>query len=68
VVTGLAPEVGRFAPLSALTTAIVDVPAEDVGLGGLDLLAPGLALLALLAWIGAAFGAGAALLRIPDLE
>ena len=34
----------------------------------MDLLAAGLAVLPLLAWIGAAFAAGAALLRYRDLE
>jgi ABC-2 type transport system permease protein len=64
----LVPEVARFAPLSALPTAIQDIPAEDVGLGDLDLLAPGLALLALLGWIAAAFAISGALLRRRDLE
>jgi ABC-2 type transport system permease protein len=68
LVVNLVPEVGRFAPLSALPTAIQDVPAEDVGLGDLDLLSPGAALLALLAWIGAAFAASGALLKRRDLE
>ena len=67
-IVALVPEVGRFAPLSALPTAIQDIPAEDVGLGDLDLLAPGLALLALLGWIAAAFGISGALLRRRDLE
>jgi ABC-2 type transport system permease protein len=68
LVVNLVPDVGRFAPLSALPTAIQDVPAEDVGLGDLDLLSPGAALLALLAWIGAAFAASGALLKRRDLE
>jgi hypothetical protein len=68
LIVSLVPEVGRFAPLSALPTAIQDIPAEDVGLGDLDLLSPGAALLALLAWIGAAFAASGALLKRRDLE
>jgi ABC-2 type transport system permease protein len=65
----LVPEVARFGPFSALPTAISGIPAEDANLGdGIDLLAPGLAALALLAWIGAAFAAGAALLRRRDLQ
>jgi ABC-2 type transport system permease protein len=65
----LLPEVARFGPFSALPTAAADIPAEDAGLGDeIQLLSPGLAVLALLAWIGAAFAAGAALLRRRDLE
>jgi len=65
---GLAPEVGRFGPFVALPTALMDVPPEDTGLGDVDLPAPGLAALALIAWIGAAFAAGAALLRRRDVH
>ena len=65
----LVPEVARFGPFSALPTGVADIPAEDAGLGDeIQLLAPGPALLAMLAWIGAAFAAGAALLRRRDLE
>ncbi|MGH2590698.1 MAG: hypothetical protein ACRDGW_07865 [Actinomycetota bacterium] len=63
----LAPDVARFAPISALPTAITDVDPEDAGLGDIDLPAPGVALVLLLAWIGAAFAAGYALLRTRDL-
>jgi ABC-2 type transport system permease protein len=63
------PEVARFGPFTALPTAVADISAEDAGLGDdIELLAPGLAALAMLAWIGAAFAAGAALLRGRDLE
>jgi ABC-2 type transport system permease protein len=68
VVTAVAPEVGRFGPTSGLPTAIQDLDPEDVGLDDLDLLAPGLAVLAMLAWIGATFASGAALLRTRDVE
>ena len=68
VVAALAPEVGRFGPTSGLPTAIQDLDPEDVGLDDLELLAPGLAVLAMLAWIGATFAAGAALLRTRDVE
>jgi ABC-2 type transport system permease protein len=65
----LVPEVARFAPFSALPTAMADIPAEDAGLGDeIELLAPGLAAIAMLAWIGTAFAAGAALLKRRDLE
>jgi ABC-2 type transport system permease protein len=68
-VVGLLPEVGRYGPFSALPTAITGIPASDAGLGDeVDLLAPGLAALALLAWIGAVFGVAAALLRRRDLN
>ena len=52
----------------ALSTGSSNVPPEDAGLGDVDLLAPGLAALALLAWIGAAFAAAAALLRRRDVH
>jgi ABC-2 type transport system permease protein len=65
----LAPEVGRFTPFNALTAAIQEIPAEDIGGDDdLKLLAPGLAVLALLAWIGSAFAAGALLLIRRDLN
>jgi ABC-2 type transport system permease protein len=67
-VLALAPDVGRFAPFGALPTAAIDVPADAVGMGDVDLLAPGLAVLAMLGWIGTAFAAGAALLRGRDLH
>jgi hypothetical protein len=66
------PEVARFGPFTALPTATADISAEDAGLGDdIELLAPGLAAVAMLAWIGAVFATGAALLRmaaptVPD--
>jgi ABC-2 type transport system permease protein len=68
-VTALLPEVGRFSPFGALPIAITEVQPEDAGLpDDVDLLSPGLAVLAMLAWIGAAFAAGAALLIRRDLD
>jgi ABC-2 type transport system permease protein len=68
-VTALLPEVGRFSPFGALPIAITDVQPEDAGLpDDVDLLAPGLAVLSMLAWIGAAFAAGVALLIRRDLD
>jgi ABC-2 type transport system permease protein len=65
----LAPDVGRFGPFGALPTAAQGLDPEDVGLAGdADLPPAGAAVLLLLAWIGAAFAAGAALLRYRDLE
>jgi ABC-2 type transport system permease protein len=67
-VIALAPDVGRFAPFSALSGAIQQIPAENIGNEDLDLLSPGAAVLAMLAWIGAAFTAGAVLLKRRDLN
>jgi ABC-2 type transport system permease protein len=66
--TSLVPEVGRFGPFGALPTSLSGIPAEDAGLGDVDLRAPGLATLAMMAWIGAAFAAGYALLRRRDVH
>jgi len=67
----LAPEVivpfaGLFAVV-ALPTAPVGMPEGDAGLGNVDLLPAGLAVALMLAWIGAAFGGGLALLRRRDV-
>jgi len=67
-VLALAPEVGRYAPFSALTAGVQDIPADDIGAGDTELLSPGLAALALLAWIGAVFAFGALLLQRRDLN
>jgi ABC-2 type transport system permease protein len=65
----LAPEVGRFGPFGSLPTAAQGVDPQDVGMPeDVDLPAAGVAVLLLLAWIGAAFASGAALLRYRDLE
>jgi ABC-2 type transport system permease protein len=64
----LVDEVGRFGPLGALPTAVQGVPPEDVGYASdTDLLAPGVALIAMLTWIGGAFALGAWLLKRRDL-
>jgi ABC-2 type transport system permease protein len=69
VLIGLVPEVFRYAPFVALPTAASAVPPEDSGLGsGVDLLAPGLAVLAMTAWIAVTFAVGAVLLRARDLN
>jgi ABC-2 type transport system permease protein len=67
-VVALAPDVGRFAPFSALSAAIQEIPAENVGNEDLNLLSPGLAVLTLLAWIGSVFAIGAVLLQRRDLN
>jgi len=64
---GLVPDVGRFGPFVALPVAASDVPPEAAGMGDVDLLAPVLGVLGMLAWIGAVFAAGAALLRRRDV-
>ena len=66
-VIGLVPEVGRYGPFVALPTAAVGMPEGDAGLGNVDLLPAGLAVALMLAWIGAAFGGGLALLRRRDV-
>jgi ABC-2 type transport system permease protein len=69
LVAALLPEIGRFSPFSALPIAITDVEPENAGLPeDIDLLSPGLALLAMFAWIGAAFAPAAALLLRRDLD
>jgi ABC-2 type transport system permease protein len=67
-ILGLAPDVGRFGPFVALPVSASDIPPADAGFDEAEFLAPGLAVLAMLAWIGAAFAAGAALLRSRDLD
>lgn len=51
----------------ALPAAAVGLPESDAGLGNVDLLPAGLAVALMLAWIGAAFAAGLALLRRRDV-
>jgi hypothetical protein len=67
-VLALAPDVGRFGPLTSLPTAAQDIDASAFGLDDEDLLAPGAAVLGMLAWIAAAFAAGAALLVARDVD
>jgi ABC-2 type transport system permease protein len=65
----LVPEVGKYGPLGALPTAVQDIPPQDVGFPeDVDFLSPWVAFAAMLAWIGAAFAAGAALLNRRDLN
>jgi ABC-2 type transport system permease protein len=68
MVLSLVPEVGRFGPFVALPTGLTNIPPEEAGVADAQLLDPGLAALALLAWIGAAFAAGYALLRARDVH
>ena len=66
-VAALAPDVGRFGPIGTLPGAAADDPSTDSGLDE-DYLAPGIAALAMLAWIGATFIVSGALLRARDLD
>jgi ABC-type transport system involved in multi-copper enzyme maturation permease subunit len=60
---GLAPDVGRFGPLSAAPGAITQAGFDDTG----DLLAPGIAVLVMIAWLGVLFAAAAATFTKRDL-
>ena len=68
LIIGMAPGVGRFGPFVALPIALSGMSADEAGLGSVDLPPPGLAALALTAWIAVIFAAGAALLRARDLD
>ena len=62
------PPVGRSGPWAALPPTATGIDPEAMGLEEAGLLHPTTAMLGLLAWIGAAFAAGAALLRGRDVE
>jgi hypothetical protein len=64
----LAPDVARFGPMVALPSAAADLSASDLGFDEVEFLGPGAAVAALLAWIGAGFAAGAALLHRRDVD
>lgn len=59
---GLASDVARFGPTVGAPSGILDNPDRDH-----QLLAPGVALLVQLGWVGIAFAATAARLRLRDL-
>jgi ABC-2 type transport system permease protein len=67
-VISLVPEYARFGPFVALPLGVQDVGGGAFGFDELDVLGPGPALLAMLAWIGAAFAAAAILLKRRDVE
>lgn len=62
-VIGLAPDVGRFGPTQGAPNGILGINP----FGDAQLLAPGIALLVMLAWVGLGFGVTGALLRRRDL-
>jgi ABC-2 type transport system permease protein len=68
LVLSLAPAVGRFGPLGALSVAAAGIPAEDAGIGEVQLVGTLPAVLLLLAWIGVVLVPAAALLQRRDLE
>jgi ABC-2 type transport system permease protein len=67
-IIALVPDVGRFGPMVGLPMAATGIPASAVGFEDVAFLAPGVAALAMAAWAGALFAAGAALLRRRDVE
>jgi ABC-2 type transport system permease protein len=58
----------RFGPFVALPSIVQGIPPEGFGLSDTEPLSPWLSALAMLAWIGVAFAAAAALLRRRDLQ
>jgi hypothetical protein len=63
-IVGLVPEVGRFGPTAGAPNGILEAEGFD---DEEDLLAPGVAVMVMLAWVGASFAAAAALLERRDL-
>ncbi|MET0459809.1 MAG: hypothetical protein ABW195_11215 [Ilumatobacteraceae bacterium] len=68
LVLALAPSVGRYGPLGALSIAAAGLSAEDNGLGDVSLPSPPVAVALLLVWVGVTLGAATILLRRRDLE
>jgi len=63
-IIGLAPDVGRFGPTSGAPNGILGGEGFD---GNDELLAPGIAVVVMSAWVGAFFAAAGALLQRRDL-
>jgi len=63
-ILGLAPDVGRFGPTSGAPNGILGIEGFDADE---ELLGPGIALVVMIAWVGACFAAAAALLQRRDL-
>ncbi len=69
LVLALAPSVGRFGPLGALSVSAAGLPPEAAGIPeDVGLVSTPYAVLLLLAWVGVSFAIGAALLNQRDLE
>lgn len=69
LVLSLAPHVGRFGPLGALSVAAAGLPPDAAGLpDDVDLVGVLPAMLLLLLWIAGAFAISAVLLQHRDLE
>ena len=64
----LDPDIGRFGPFVGLPLGVQDIPSSEVGFSDLDVLAPGAAVMVMLAWIGSFFGVAAALLHLRDVD
>jgi ABC-2 type transport system permease protein len=64
---GLRPDVGRYGPIGALATGVSGLPADETGMGEVDLFAPLPSGLLLLAWIAALFAVAAFALNRRDL-
>lgn len=69
LVMALAPHVGRFGPLGALSISAAGLPADAGGIPeDVDLVGVLPAMLLLLLWVGTAFTAATLLLQRRDLE
>jgi ABC-2 type transport system permease protein len=68
LLASFAPAVDRYSPVGALPSSIQGLDPDDVGTPDVHFLPAIAALAAMLAWIGALFAAGAALLRARDVE
>jgi ABC-2 type transport system permease protein len=68
LLASFAPGVETFSPTGALPSAIQGIDPDDVGMSGVDFLPAVPAVAVMLAWIGALFGAGGALLISRDVE
>jgi ABC-2 type transport system permease protein len=68
VLINVLPEIAPYGPFVGLPLGVQDIAAGDLGFEELDLLAPGVATLGMLAWIGAFFAIAATLLYRRDVE
>jgi ABC-2 type transport system permease protein len=68
LLAAFAPGIDRFSPVGALPSAIQGIDPDDVGSPDVDFFALVPAVALMLAWIGALFAGGGALLRARDVE